>query len=121
VKESDPNKNRAKGMESLRWFRESSFPPAALLGAFVGRCNPEKLAVAPDGKNGTAEKVAARVKVYEPSGKLPALIGPENFDPRCTPICLAVDSKGRIVAADQARLEVRIFSVRNKFGDNGNL
>ncbi|MFB3902341.1 MAG: hypothetical protein ACE15E_02725 [Acidobacteriota bacterium] len=77
---------------------------------FVGCCNPVNLAIAPDGKVVTGEKVAARVKVFEPEGKLVAVIGPEYFDPKCIHIHLAVDSKGRILAADPVRREVTIFS-----------
>jgi hypothetical protein len=77
---------------------------------FVGCCNPVNLALTPDGKVVTAEKMIARVKVYEPDGKLLAFIGPEHFDPNCVHIYLAVDSKGRILAADSVRREIKIFS-----------
>ncbi len=77
---------------------------------FVGCCNPVNLAVTPDGKVVTAEKMIARVKVFEPDGRLLALIGPENFDPNCTHIHLAVDSKGRIIAADPVGREIKVFS-----------
>ena len=73
---------------------------------FVGCCNPVNIAVAPDGKIITAEKVAARVKVFDAAGKLLALIGPEHFDPQCIHLHLAVDSKGRILVADPVRLDV---------------
>ncbi len=86
---------------------------------FVGCCNPVNLALAPDGKVVTGEKMVARVKVYEPAGeKLLAVIGPESFDPKCTNIHLAVDSKGRILAADPVRREVQIFSPVVKAGGN---
>jgi hypothetical protein len=62
----------------------------------------------------TGEKVAARVKVFEPEGKLVAVIGPEHFDPKCIHIHLAVDSNGRILAADSVRREVKIFSPATK-------
>jgi hypothetical protein len=78
---------------------------------FVGCCNPVNLAIAPDGNIVTAEKVAARVKVYSPDGRLLALIGPENFDPKCVHFHLAVDSRGRIFVADPVRLEVKVFSL----------
>jgi sugar lactone lactonase YvrE len=77
---------------------------------FVGCCNPVNLAVAPDGLIVTAEKVAARLKVFEPGGKLMAVIGPGPFDPMCTFIHLAVDSRGRVLAADPVRREIMIFS-----------
>ncbi len=76
---------------------------------FVGCCNPVNLAASPDGKIVTGEKMVARVKVYEAGGRLLAVIGPENFDPACTHIHLAVDSKGRILAADPVRREIKLF------------
>jgi hypothetical protein len=81
---------------------------------FVGCCNPVNLAFTPDGKIVTAEKMVARVKVYEPDGRLIALIGPEHFDPNCVHIHLAVDSKGRILAADPVRREIGVFSLAAK-------
>jgi sugar lactone lactonase YvrE len=83
---------------------------------FVGCCNPVNIAVAPDGNIVTAEKVIARVKVFDAAGKLLALIGPEHFDPQCVHLYLAVDSKGRILVADPIRLEVKVFSRRNQSG-----
>jgi len=84
---------------------------------FVGCCNPVNLAIAPDGRIVTAEKMISRVKVYEPDGKLLAVIGPENFDPECIHIHLALDSKGRILAADPVRREIKIFSLAAKTGN----
>lgn len=81
---------------------------------FVGCCNPVNVAVAPDGKIVTGEKMVARVKVYEPEGRLLAVIGPENFVAHCINIHLAVDSKGRIFAADPIRRDVQIFSPVSK-------
>lgn len=78
---------------------------------FVGCCNPMNVATTPDGKVVTAEKMVARVKVYEPDGRLLAVIGPEYFDRMCTQIRLAVDSKGRILAADPVRRHVQVFSL----------
>ena len=77
---------------------------------FVGCCNPVNLAVGPDGNIVTAEKVVPRVKVYDSSGTLLGLIGPENFDLKCIHLHLAVDSRGRIFVGDPVRLEVKIFS-----------
>ena len=81
---------------------------------FVGCCNPVNLAVTPEGKVVTAEKMIARVKVYERDGRLLAAIGPENFDPACTHIFLAVDAQGRIFAADPVRREVKVFAQTGK-------
>ncbi len=86
---------------------------------FVGCCNPVNLAVTPDGKIVTAEKMIARVKVYETVGRLLALIGPEHFEPNCTHIYLAADSKGRILAGDPVRREINVFSQVVKSAANG--
>ncbi len=77
---------------------------------FVGCCNPVNIAVTPEGLVVTGEKMVARVKVFEPGGRMLALIGPEHFHPGCIHIHLAADSKGRILAADPASREVKIFS-----------
>jgi hypothetical protein len=85
---------------------------------FVGCCNPVNLAIAPDGKVITAEKVVSRVKVFSRDGKLLGLIGPEHFDPKCIHLHLAVDSKGRILVADPVRLEIKVFSPSIKSGND---
>ncbi len=86
---------------------------------FVGCCNPVNLALGPEGRIVAAEKVAGRIKVYNRQGKLLALIGSENFDPKCTYFPLAVDSKGRIIVADPIQLEVKVFApVGEKFALN---
>ena len=77
---------------------------------FAGCCNPVNVALTPDGKVVTAEKMIARVKVYEPDGTLVALIGPEHFDQQSTHLHLDVDSKGRILVADPMRREVKVFT-----------
>ena len=77
---------------------------------FVGCCNPINVATTPDGKVVTSEKMVARVKVFEPDGRLLAVIGTEHFDPMCTQIHVAVDSKGRILAADPVRRRIQVFS-----------
>lgn len=76
---------------------------------FVGCCNPVNVAVAPDGRLVTSEKVAARVKVFGKDRALLAVIGPEHFDPMCRHIHVAVDSAGRIVAADPERRTIAVF------------
>jgi hypothetical protein len=76
---------------------------------FVGCCNPVNLATAPDGSIVTAEKVAARVKVFGRDRALLAVIGPEHFDPMCRHIHVAVDSTGRIVTADPERRTIAVF------------
>ncbi|MEW5984091.1 MAG: PhnD/SsuA/transferrin family substrate-binding protein [Acidobacteriota bacterium] len=85
---------------------------------FTGCCNPVNIAITPDGKVVTAEKAPARVKVFEPDGTLLAVIGPEHFDQSCTHIHLAVDSKGRLFAADTVRREIRVFTQIVRIGVN---
>jgi hypothetical protein len=85
---------------------------------FVGCCNPVNLAILPNGNFVTAEKVAARVKVYSREGKLLALIGPEYFDSKCIHLFLAADSRGRILVADPIRKKIQIFSISNRSGDD---
>ncbi len=77
---------------------------------FVGCCNPVNVAVAPDGGIVTAEKVAARVKVFGADRTLLAVIGPGHFDPTCRHIHVAVDSAGRIVTADPERRTIAAFA-----------
>ena len=76
---------------------------------FVGCCNPVNVAIAPDGGIVTAEKVAARVKVFSKDRRLLAVIGPEHFDPMCWHIHIVVASNGRIVAADPERRTIAVF------------
>jgi hypothetical protein len=77
---------------------------------FVGCCNPTNVAATRDGKIVTSEKMVARVKVFEPDGRLLALIGTEHFDPMCTQIPIAADSRGRILAADPVRRRIQVFT-----------
>jgi len=76
---------------------------------FFGCCNPTRVAVLPDGRIVTAEKIAARVKVHTPDGKLLALIGPEHFTAKTIHLDIAVDSQSRISALDSASGKVMIF------------
>ncbi len=88
---------------------------------FVGCCNPVNIAVLPDGNIVAAEKVAARVKVYSPGGKLLALISRDNFDPKCAHLHLAVDSQGRILVADPVRRIIQVFAAANRAGGGNSL
>jgi len=118
VRATDPGRHRVSS-----WSLDGA--PAGYFGKFgmispedfVGCCNPVNLAIAPNGRVVTAEKVAARVKIYHPQGNLLGLIGPEHFDAKFTRLPLAADSKGRIIVADPVRLEVKIFSEVTKSGD----
>jgi hypothetical protein len=77
---------------------------------FVGCCNPVNLALTPDGKVVTGEKMVPRVKVFERDGRLIGYIGPEHFDRMVTRIHLAVDSRGRILAGDPVRRTITVFA-----------
>ena len=81
----------------------------AKLEDFVGCCNPVNVAVAADGCIVTAEKAISRVKVFGTDRSLLAVIGPEHFDPMLVHIHVAVDSSGRILAADPVRRTVAVF------------
>jgi hypothetical protein len=76
---------------------------------FVGCCNPVNVALAPGGGIVTAEKMIARVKVFDRDRALVAVIGPEHFDPMCRHIHVAVDSTGQVVAADPERRTIAVF------------
>ncbi len=76
---------------------------------FVGCCNPVNVAAAPDGGIVTAEKVAARVKVFGKDRALLGVIGPESFDRMCWHIYVGVDSTGRIVTGDPERRTIAVF------------
>jgi hypothetical protein len=76
---------------------------------FVGCCNPVNVALAPGGGIVTAEKVIARIKVFDKDRSLMAVIGPEHFDPMCRHIHVAVDSTGQVVAADPERRTIAVF------------
>jgi hypothetical protein len=86
---------------------------------FVGCCNPVNLALTPDGKVVTSEKMVARVKVFDRDGRLLGYIGPEHFDRMVTQIHLAVDSRGRILAGDPVRRTITVFAAtgRKERGD----
>jgi len=111
VRTTDPGRHRVSAWslegEPLGYFGKFGHK---LPEDFVGCCNPINLAITPDGKVVTAEKVIPRVKVFEPEGALIGYIGPEHFDPYCTFLDLAVDSRGRILVADPVRLDIQIFS-----------
>ena len=115
---ADPGRHRVS-MWKADGFMVGKFGKFGLTNPedFVGCCNPVNLAVLRDGSIITAEKVASRVKVYDPDGRLKAIIGPENFDPRCVHLHLAVDSRQRILVGDPIRRNIQIFSALDGTGD----
>lgn len=104
------------GMHRVERYR----PDGTLLGhfgrfdgrdpaGFPGCCNPTNVAVDGRGRVVVSEKAGPRVKVYDPSGALLAVVSDAAFDAGAKNMDLAVDAGGRILVADTARLEVLVF------------
>lgn len=81
---------------------------------FFGCCNPTNLALLPNGFLVTAEKLLARVKVYDTEEKLLAYIGPEHFTKNAEGLDIAVDSRGRIFVIDPGNGQVSVFALKKK-------
>lgn len=94
------------GRVTGRWGEYDTEAPAG----FVGCCNPVNLAVTSDGRIVTAEKVAARVKLFSRSGELMGIVPAWHIDPAGTNFPLAAAAGGRIVVADPTTREVRIYT-----------
>jgi WD40 repeat protein len=80
--------------------------------AFFGCCNPTHLTVFDDGRFVTAEKGAARVKVYTAEGDFDCVVAePEQLQLRNSHAIgdLAVDRRGRVLVLDSSGRMVRIF------------
>ncbi len=77
---------------------------------FSGCCNPTNVALLPDGRVITAEKLAPRVKVYDDSGRMLAFIGPEFFSSMAAGLDVAADSKGNIYVVDPGVKKVLVFA-----------
>lgn len=76
---------------------------------FPGCCNPTNLTLDARGRVIVSEKAGPRVKVYDPQGQLLAVVADGLFDPAAKNMDLAVDSGGRIYAADTVTLEICVF------------
>ncbi len=76
---------------------------------FCGCCNPTDIARMTDDRVVTSEKGLARVKVYDKAGNMLAYIPRQVFSEKAQGIDLAVDSKGRIFAADPVKGTVLVF------------
>jgi sugar lactone lactonase YvrE len=74
---------------------------------FTGCCNPTNVAVH-DGIY-TTEKAGPRVKAYDFSGKLMAVIATDLFDANCKNMDIAVDSQGRVYVVDTVKLAIFVF------------
>ncbi len=77
---------------------------------FGGCCNPTNVALRPNGEVVVTEKAAARMKVYDGSGTLISVVGPEAFDQNCKNMDVATDSRGRIYVVDTVALRIQVFA-----------
>jgi len=80
---------------------------------FTGCCNPTNVAVTGEGHVYVTEKAGPRAKVLDSSGNLLAVIGTTVFDPNCSNMDVAVDSRGRVYVADTVRLQINVFVAEN--------
>jgi len=74
---------------------------------FTGCCNPTNVAIR-DGIY-TTEKAGPRVKAYDFSGKLLAVIATDLFDANCKNMSIAVDARGRVYVVDTVKAAILIF------------
>jgi sugar lactone lactonase YvrE len=75
---------------------------------FSGCCNPTNVALH-RGQVFVTEKADPRVKVYDASGRLLAVIASVEFDANCKNMDIAVDRDGRVYVADTVRRAVLAF------------
>ncbi len=81
---------------------------------FPGCCNPTNLTVSPAGHIIVTEKAGPRVKVYDASGTLLAVVASDVFDPNCKNMDVAVDASGRIYVVDTVALQIGVFAPRHE-------
>jgi hypothetical protein len=74
---------------------------------FTGCCNPTNVAI----RDGifTTEKAGPRVKAYDFSGKLLAVIATDLFDANCKNMDIAVDARGRVYVVDTVKASIFVF------------
>jgi hypothetical protein len=93
-------------------------PEGALLGhmgrfdgidpaGFTGCCNPTNVAI----RHAiyTTEKAGPRVKAYDFSGTLLAVIAADVFDANCKNMSIAVDARGRVYVVDTVKQAIFVF------------
>lgn len=78
---------------------------------FTGCCNPTNVAVR--GAIFTTEKAGPRVKAYDFTGNLLAVIATELFDANCKNMSIAVDARNRVYVADTVKLAIFVFEPVN--------
>lgn len=77
---------------------------------FPGCCNPTNLALDARGRVFVSEKAMPRVKVYDPSGDLLAVLADSGFDPAAKNMDLTVDADGHVYVADTETLRIHVFA-----------
>ena len=87
----------------IGWF--DGIDPAG----FTGCCNPTNVAIR-DGIY-TTEKAGPRVKAYDFSGKLLAVIATDLFDANCKNMSIAVDARGRVYVVDTVKAAILVFEM----------
>jgi hypothetical protein len=94
---------------------------SALIDGFIGCCNPVHLAVLPCGSIVTSEKGVPRVKVYEPGGRLEAVVaGPRDFPPGTTTLAVATRKAhgGEVLVLVPAERAIRVYCHSEEGGDD---
>ena len=77
---------------------------------FGGCCNPTNVTVADDGRVIVTEKAGPRAKVYDPQGRLLAVVAAgEAFDPAAKNMDVAADGSGNVYVADSVRRRICVF------------
>jgi len=74
---------------------------------FTGCCNPTNVALRD--VLYTTEKAGPRVKAYDFSGKLLAVIATDLFDANCKNMSIAVGSHGRVYVVDTVKASIFVF------------
>jgi len=74
---------------------------------FTGCCNPTNVAIRD--AIYTTEKAGPRVKAYDFSGGLLAVIATDPFDANCKNMSIAVDSRHRVYVVDTVKLAILVF------------
>ncbi len=86
------------------------FPQRGTDVTFPGCCNPTNVTVAADGRVVVTEKAGPRAKVYDPEGRLLAVVAAgETFDPGAKNMDVATDEKGNVYVADTVRRRICVF------------
>ncbi len=85
------------------------------IDAFCGCCNPAHIARREDGAIVTAEKGFRRIKVHSRRGQFLGVVAPpEVFEDHPWALDIAIAPDGRVLVADPARIQIRIFVMARK-------